>query len=743
MKDLKLYNKLKSKINSFMVLGWVQKTINFLNKENYKKVKLVISFFICFIVSILFEMFLYPGIIEFVAKPIDDIIGTFDYEILAVSKQRIILFWCIFYFIALHFILKLKDMYEFIYKYRYVLAGSFLVLVMLLKLHGSSMIWYTNYLENTEESSAHEILGISRFIRSDEYATQSMYILSQTEGQEKLQYFDNKLRGTVTDMFSVVSAPVKDIVMLGEPFLLGFLIFDRDTAFSFYWYARIVAMLLGAFELCMILTNKNKKISLLGAIAISFSSAVQWWYCMDCLIWGQIILVLINKFMETNKKYVKYLCAFGLMSSVLAYIFVLYPAWQVTFAYIFVALFIWILIKNLKSDYKFTLHDVIVIIVTIIAILAILIRWYSMSSETINAIMSTKYPGNRVGLGGQIKTIFSYFYNMLTPYVYFSNPCEYATMLSYFPVPIILAIVYLVKNKKKDLFLYLSIGVSVFLGIYCFIGFPEILSKLSLLSMSISERAEIPLATLSIYMYIYMLAKIKNEDKLLDNKFNIIITILTIICLLINGVFSKQFEYMNIAQIIVLSIIFYIVIYSLLTINKQKSRKIFFIFTIAITLVGGLFVNPISRGTGIIYEKPISYAIQNIVNQDPDAVWAVDNMTWMLSNYLVANGASTLTSTGVYPNLELYKNLFGEEAPKYEEIYNRYHHVELKIVEKEKSSINLKAEDYIEIILNYKDVSRLGIDYIWTRRNLKIEIPQMNVEEIDIVGKEIIYKVLD
>ena len=61
---------------------------------------------------------------------------------------------------------------------------------------------------------------------------------------------------------------------------------------SFYWYIRLLAMALGSFELCMIVSNKNKRVSLLGMIIITFSSAVQWWYCLDNLIWAQIILVL-------------------------------------------------------------------------------------------------------------------------------------------------------------------------------------------------------------------------------------------------------------------------------------------------------------------------------------------------------------------------------------------------------------------------------------------------------------------
>ncbi len=740
MQDLELYNKLKSKINSFVSNKWIQKTINFLNKENFKKIKLILAILITFIVSILFEMFCYPKIIEFVAKPIDDITHTYDYEIVEISKQRILIFWLAFYFIALHFILKLKEMYEFIYKHRYIIAGAFLCFVMIFKLHGSSMVWYTNHLQNTEESKAQELIGMSRFIRSDEYSTQTMYILSQTVGENKFEYFNDKLRGTKTDMFSLVSTPVKDIVMVGEPFLWGFLIFDRDTAFSFYWYARITLMILASFELCMIITNKNKKISLLGTIAISFSSAVQWWYCMDTLIWGQVILVLLNKFMETNKKYIKYLCALGLFSSVLAYIFVLYPAWQISFAYVFLVLFIWILVKNIKSGYKFTVHDITVTIITIIAILAILFRWYSLSSETIKAIMNTKYPGNRESTGGGIKTIFSYFCNIISPYIYFPNACENSTMLSYFPVPIILAIVYLAKNKKKDLFLYLSLIISVFLGIYCFIGFPKMISKLTLLSMSISERAEIALAALNIYVFIYLISKIKEDDKLLSKKSNIFITILTLICLIISGIYTEQFKYMNIVQIIVISIIFFIAIYNLLSLNKEKNKKIFYGFTIAIALVTGLFVNPISQGTVLIYEKPISYAVQNIVNKDPEGIWVVDNMSWMISNYIVANGAKSISSTGVYPNLELYENLFGEEAEKYEEMYNRYHHIEVKIVKTE-TTINLKSEDSIEILLNYNDVKKLGINYILTRKNLKIEIPEFDVEEVDMVGTELIYKV--
>jgi fused signal recognition particle receptor len=70
---------------------------------------------------------------------------------------------------------------------------------------------------------------------------------------------------------------------------------------SFYWYARLVVMMLGAYELCLIFTNKNKKLSLCGMLVITFSAAVQWWYCMHVLIYGQIVIVLLDKFMNTEE----------------------------------------------------------------------------------------------------------------------------------------------------------------------------------------------------------------------------------------------------------------------------------------------------------------------------------------------------------------------------------------------------------------------------------------------------------
>ena len=76
----------------------------------------------------------------------------------------------------------------------------------------------------------------------------------------------------------------------------------------------------------------------------------------------------------------------------------------------------------------------------------------------------------------------------------------------------ILALVYVIRNKdekgKRDLYLILSLIVSVVLSIYCTIGVPAWFAKLTFLSMSIGARAAIPLAAINVYMLIYIMSKV-------------------------------------------------------------------------------------------------------------------------------------------------------------------------------------------------------------------------------------------
>ena len=715
----KIVNKVIEKINFFI------------SKENFTKTKVLLVVIFSGLLSIACEYTIfrrwYP---EFI------------------SKNRIMLVSIIFMFIGIHFVFKLPKMYEFMHKHRYKIACAFLLFVMIFKYSGSSIVNFNSLIQSHHDDTRyHTLLGKPRMIRTDEWATSTTYILSQSKAETPFKYFSNVLRGTDTDMFTVANSPVADILMLGRPFQIGFMLFGNDVGLSFYWYVRLTAMLLGSYELCLILTKKNKKVSLAGMIAITFSSAVQWWYCMDTLIWGQIAIVLIDKFMNTDKKRNKYLCALGILISGLSYVFVFYPAWQVSFGYVFLAMVVWILFKNIKyGNYKFTKHDIAVICVTIICIVLLLGRWYMISKDTLIAEMSTDYPGERNEVGGGAYNLYSYFYDIFFTFEEFLNPCEYSSMLSFYPIPLILGLIYVIRNKKDLHFWIPMLVVGGFLSIWCVFGFPSILAKITKMSMTTAGRVTIPLGTVCIYALIYLMGNFEKGDKLLNKKFTYFLSVFATLFIIYKAKttigYAEDFHYLDKFKLLLGGEIFLLAIFGILNLNDEKIKNYTIYGIIAIALMSGLRVNPVIRTTDIFYTKPVAIKMQEIKETNPSAIWVVSDGGWYVNDYALANGISTLNSTQLYPNMELFDTLLGDKAEEFRKIYNRYAHVNVEITDEE-TTVELLYPDNIAIKLNYKDLNKIDVEYILSTADFSKEAFSNKFEELYSEDDIYIYKVME
>ena len=710
MKISELYKKVeKSIVNIYSLI--TKKIKKFINKDNYIYLKL----FIILVLSCMLSIFLEKTTFR-ISHP--------EY----ISKVRMIIVAMFIAFIGIHFVFKISKMYEWIHKNRYLLACAFLLFVMIFKLSGSSITEFNGLIQNqNDDRKFHTVLGVTRKIRTDEWATSTTYLLSQGESKTPFSYFSDVLRGTNTDMFTVSNAPVFDILLLGRPFQIGFILFGNNMGLSFYWYIRLVAMLLGSYELCLILTNRNKKVSALGMMMITFSAAVQWWYCMDTLIWGQIAIVLFDKFMNVNKKKYKYLIALGILVSGLSYVFVFYPAWQLSFGYLFLALTVWILIKNIKyGNYRFNKHDIFVIVLTLAIMLLLLVRWYNLSKGTLALEMNTDYPGDRQEVGGGALNIYSYFYNIFFPKEEFLNPCEFSSMLSFFPVPLILGFVYIFRNKRDFHFWVPMLIVTSFLSIWCIRGFPAWLANLTKMSMTTAGRVSIPLGTACIYMLIYLVGNFDSmRDKLISKKLTIYLSLLFTIFIAYKAYstigYREEFKYLDRFKMLFAGELFLATIYCIMNFYDKKFGKIGYVLIIIIAIMSGFTVNPVISTANIFYEKPFSKKVKEITSKEPDAIWAFNDDGWYCNDYLLASGVPTINSTQVYPNFELYKNLLGEEkAEEKRKIFNRYCHINFVITDDE-SDVELLYADNIVLYVNYKDLDKIHVKYIASFDDLSLE----------------------
>lgn len=693
----------------------VKKVFNkILDKKVYKIPKIILIIFCCVMLSVILEKFC---------------LEKFLYNFFSIDRVCIISI--VLSLIFTYIFVDVKDKLEYIYKYRFLIVLAIFLIFVMLGYSGSSINVFNDAIQSEITNKDYEeVLGVSRVIRSDEWAVNTPLVFSQNTdiNKERLTYFSDNLRGTNTDMFTVINAPVLDIVSIGKIFNIGYL-FGNKTGLSFWWYGRLFALILISFELIMLISKGNKKVSLLGMLLITLSPAVQWWYSnfiADILIWGSLAIILIDKFMLTSKLYVKILSAIGIGISIISYIFTFYPAWIISFFYVYLALFIWVVLKNIKY-YKINIKDVIIIFLIIIFVASIGIRYYMLSKDTLEINLNTSYPGERFILGGEENgkvNIFSYVYSMLFPVKSTENPCEMSSMYSLFPLPILMAILLMFKdkeNRKENLKLIIPLLVStIILTIWVFIVTNNLFAKITFLYMVPCNRCIIPLGFAQIILLLFVISRIDKENiKLMSKEAALILSLVLvpIIYIYMYIKFSNLFtNYITLKFLIILIPINILVFYLTLSYNNErKYNKYFYLVVGFIVTFSGILVNPIIKGVDVIYEKPVSKKVQEILNDDPSALWLSDG--FIPSNYLVANGAKVISSTNYYPNFEMLKLVLEDKYEQNREIYNRYAHISIELTNDE-SNVELITLDSIKLYINLEDLKVMNVKYILTSKEI-------------------------
>uniref|UniRef100_UPI0039B8B979 DUF7657 domain-containing protein n=1 Tax=Candidatus Ruminimicrobium bovinum TaxID=3242779 RepID=UPI0039B8B979 len=598
------------------------------------------------------------------------------------------------------------------------------------------------------------IFGKARNIRTDEYQTYTPILLSQNPNYP---YFNKILRGTTTDVAMTYGQPIKNIISVFRPFLSGFLFLGSAKGLSFFWIVRLVFLFLFTFEFLLLITNKNKILSLFGTLLITFSPAIHWWFTcngiVEMIIYGELAILMLNRYMLIKNFIERFFILLITYICVGGFILTLYPAWQVPCAYIFAALFLWVIIKN-YTQFEFDKKDLSVIIFFSALFILIFLFIYDKSKETINIVTNTLYPGLRSELGGDSLTevdincgfltqIFRYWGNMFLPIFDKNlvwNPCLYSTFFDLFPIGLILSAIVFFIDKNKDKLLILLSVIFVFLSAWCFIGFPQSLANLTMLKSSPAYRTIIIWGFLNVLILIRALSIIKFK---LGNLMAITVTaILTIWSVVANKLIYQG--YMDVFKLSVIFVLSYFLFYSIL---KNKINKFFIAIIMVIMFVSGLAVNPIQRGISVIKEAPLAKAIKNINTKEP-GLWVFETgqlVYYFIMNYPIMQCAATFNSINIYPNLEGFKKI--DKENKYFNVYNRYCHISVNLVDinniknKNFEKFILLGQDYIAINMTEDDLIALNIKYILTLRNLRsFNSPKVKYELLYNTSKCAIYK---
>lgn len=608
-----------------------------------------------------------------------------------------------------------KQGVELIYKYRFVLSFLLLIMLVSFKISGSSMGCWKLFLGDGESGIR---LGEPRVWRSDEWGTLTpLCFRQQYNTLGAYNRYSQTLGSILTDNMLVYGQPSWDILTLFRPFYWGYLFFGSERGLSWFWCSRLIVLFLSWFELGMLITDGQKKLSVMLSVCVSFAPFLQWWFAInglvEMLIYGACFVLGSNYLVSHTFNPRKIAVAVGMAVCAVGYVLTFYPTWMVPVAWGFVPLFLWVVIW--KFDRKVLRRVDVVPWLLIFVITAAGLTVLAVTSwDVIKAELNSVYPGNAPSASGGtgLWWMMKYPISLVSRFSMNELIVENSSIICFAPAGFILALWVIIKEKKKDPLLILLLVMNLFLAWYYCVGIPKWLAKMLLLSFVNSNRGPQVLGFLRLTLFVRAVALKEKAPKRWLAALAAVISSAVPMRLALG--FTKyepgglRYEYFDTAEKIVVVWAILAVVFYLLYRARKSKYTMAVLGVCTVVLASSIWINPVAKGVPEITKSETMQQIRDLVKEDPKAIWLVVDMAYPATNIPAMAGADCLNTTQTYPQKTRWEML--DQEGECEDIYNRYCHIRASLGSK--TMLELVSTDYVEVTLSPEDLKKLNIRYI-------------------------------
>ena len=609
----------------------------------------------------------------------------------------------------------LKQGFELIYKYRFVLSFLLLIMLVSFKISGSSMGCWKLFLGDGESGIR---LGEPRVWRSDEWGTLTpLCFRQQYNTLGAYNRYSQTLGSILTDNMLEYGQPSWDILTLFRPFYWGYLFFGSERGLSWFWCSRLIVLFLSWFELGMLITDGQKKISVMLSVCVSFAPFLQWWFAInglvEMLIYGACFVLGSNYLVSRAFNPRKIAVAVGMAVCAVGYVLTFYPTWMVPVAWGFVPLFLWVVIWKFNRKVLRRVDVVPWLLIFVITAAGLTVLAVT-SWDVIKAELNSVYPGNAPSSSGGtgLWWMMKYPISLVSRFSMNELIVENSSIICFAPAGFILALWVIIKEKKKDPLLILLLGMNLFLAWYYCVGIPKWLAKMLLLSFVNSNRGPQVLGFLRLTLLGRAVALKEKAPKRWLAALAAVISSAVPMRLALG--FTKyepgglRYEYFDTAEKIVVAWAILAVVFYLLYRARKSKYTMAVLGVCAVVLASSIWINPVAKGVPEITKSETMQQIRDLVKEDPQAIWLVADMAYPATNIPAMAGADCLNTTQTYPQKTRWEML--DQEGEYEDIYNRYCHIRASLGSK--TMLELVSTDYVEVTLSPEDLKKLNIRYI-------------------------------
>ena len=609
----------------------------------------------------------------------------------------------------------LKQGFELIYKYRFVLSFLLLIMLVSFKISGSSMGCWKLFLGDGGSGIR---LGEPRVWRSDEWGTLTpLCFRQQYNTLGAYNRYSQTLGSILTDNMLVYGQPSWDILTLFRPFYWGYLFFGSERGLSWFWCSRLIVLFLSWFELGMLITDGQKKLSVMLSVCVSFAPFLQWWFAInglvEMLIYGACFVLGSNYLVSRAFNPRKIAVAVGMAVCAVGYVLTFYPTWMVPVAWGFVPLFLWVVIWKFNRNVLRRVDVVPWLLIFVITAAGLTVLAVT-SWDVIKAELNSVYPGNAPSSSGGtgLWWMMKYPISLVSRFSMNELIVENSSIICFAPAGVILALWVIIKEKNKDPLLILLLGMNLFLAWYYCVGIPKWLAKMLLLSFVNSNRGPQVLGFLRLTLFVRAVALKEKAPKRWLAALAAVISSAVPMRLALG--FTKyepgglRYEYFDTAEKIVVVWAILAVVFYLLYRARKSKYTMAVLGVCTVVLASSIWINPVAKGVPEITKSETMQQIRDLVKEDPKAIWLVVDMAYPATNIPAMAGADCLNTTQTYPQKTRWEML--DQEGECEDIYNRYCHIRASLGSK--TMLELVSTDYVEVTLSPEDLKKLNIRYI-------------------------------
>jgi hypothetical protein len=562
-------------------------------------------------------------------------------------------------------------------------------------------------------------LGDARRVRSDEWNTQTPWILNQV--QRGSQAENPNIGGERAPLLAAV--PVKGSVASLQPKFLGFALLDLDRGFSWWWAYKTIGLVAAFFWLLMLLTRGNTLFSILGALWIYVSSFTQWWLSSNLAeIMIAFALATVGGYYLLFAHRRRWIVTGGVLAVYAAVNLVLhlYPPFILPLAYLGVFILAGECTRpgataRIASSLRFR---AVVVVATVTVIAGALTLFLIEAQSTIEAMMATVYPGKRVAVPGSMP-IWRVMYAWFEAYRFgedsypagLINASEASSFVILAPIAVLVFHFRSLVRRENAALLGLLLYSALVLAWMC-VPLPSMARNIAMLmgwGWSPPARSMVGLGLASILACTVVASSVASQAPgLREPNERRWLPFFAAACIGVFGWGLRQVVPAFASSMVIAAGMFTAFALTSAMVNGSRGR---FALGVALLLVPGLAVNPLMSGLSSVMEKPILVAAKQAGGRSADR-WVVVG-DFVFAQGLKAIGLDVLNGSHMVPDMRKLDVL--DPANAYSEVWNRYAHVIIKSSPSTKRPLfDLVQPDLYTVSLDIcgDELRRLGVTHV-------------------------------